>query len=95
MAIGDGAGLWLSEAAAAGTSRVRVKMAEAATLSALHGIAVVDRALGHAAVTGRFGEGDSASIIAHLASEPAEACNRADETRSRQAGTSVWEGCGR
>jgi transposase len=95
LAIGDGAGLWLSEAAAAGTSRVRVKMAEAVTLSSLHGIAIVDRALGHAAVTGRFGEGDLASIIAHLASEPAEACNRADESRSLQAGTSVWEGFGR
>ena len=36
------------------------------SLSSLHGD-VVDRALGHAAVTGRFADGDLASIIAHQA----------------------------
>ena len=95
LAIGQGAGLWLAEAAAVGTSRMRVKMAEAVTLSVLHGNAVVDRALGHGALTGRFGEGDLTSIIAHLATAPAESCNRADETLSLQAGTGVWEGFGR
>ena len=95
LAIGEGAALWLSEAAAVGTSRMRVKMAEAVTMSALHGSAAVDQALCHAALTGRFGEGDLASIIAHLASTPAAATHRADETRSLQAGTSVWEGFGR
>jgi len=94
LAIGDGAALWLTEAAAAGTSRVRVKMAEAVSLSALHGTAIADRALGHAAVTGRFGDGDLASIIAHLATEPAENCQRADESRSLQPGTVAWEGFG-
>ena len=54
LAIGEGGELWLTEAAAVGTSRVRVKMAEAITLSALHGASVVDRALGPAAVTGRW-----------------------------------------
>ena len=87
--------LWLTEAAAVGTSRVRAKMAEAVTLAALHGAAVVDRALGHAAMTGRFGEGDLASIIAHLASAPAVGWRRADESASLQAGTSAWEGFGR
>ena len=81
LSIGDGAGLWLTEAAAAGTARVRVKMAEAVTLSALHGVAAVDRALGRAAVSGRFSEGDL--------------FNRADEEASLQSGTSVWEGFGR
>jgi transposase len=95
LAIGEGAGLWLTEAAAAGTSRVRVKMAEAVTLGALHGLAVVDRALCHAALTGRFGEGDLASIIAHQSSHPSEHCHRADESASLQNGTSAWEGFGR
>ena len=95
LSIGDGAGLWLTEAAAAGTSRVRVKMAEAVTLSALHGVATVDRALGRAAVSGRFSEGDLASIISYEASAPAEFFNRADEEASLQSGTSVWEGFGR
>jgi transposase len=95
LAIGDGAGLWLTEAAAAGSSRVRVKMAEAVTLAALHGTAAVDRALGHAAVTGRFGEGDLASIIAHHASAPAEGSHQAGESKSLQRSTQAWEGFGR
>ena len=44
--IGDGAGLWLAEAAAAGATRVRAKMAPAVQLAALHGAAAADRALG-------------------------------------------------
>jgi transposase len=95
LAIGEGAELWLTEAAAAGTSRVRAKMAEAVTMSLLHSVAVVDRALGRAAVSGRFGEGDLASIIAHQASAPSESTRRADESASLQNGTSAWEGFGR
>lgn len=95
LSIGEGAASWLTEAAAVGTSRVRAKMAEAVTLSVLHGVAVVDRALGHAAVMGRFGEGDLASIIAHLASEPSQSTQRASESQSLQNSTSVWEGFGR
>jgi hypothetical protein len=95
LSIGEGAGLWLTEAAAAGTSRVRVKMAEAVTLSALHGVATLDRALARAAVTGRFSEGDLASIISYEASAPVEFFHRADEETSLQPGTSVWEGFGR
>ena len=87
--------MWLTEAAAAGTSRVRVKMAEAVTLSALHGVATLDRALARAAVTGRFSEGDLASIISYEASAPVEFFHRADEETSLQPGTSVWEGFGR
>jgi hypothetical protein len=48
LAIGDGTGLWLAEAAAAGASRVRSKMARAVQLAALHGAQPVDRALGQA-----------------------------------------------
>ena len=95
LALGEGAALWLSEAAAAGSSRVRVKMAEAVTLAALHGVPAVDRALGHAAVTGRFGDGDLASIIAHQAAGPSLPARRADESHSLQRGTSPWEGLGR
>ena len=67
LAIGSGAGLWLTEAGAAGVCRPRPKMADAVALAALHGTATVDWALGHAAVMGRFGDGDLASIIAHQA----------------------------
>ena len=52
LGIGDGAGLWLAEAAAAGASRVRAKMAQAVQLAALHGAAATDRALGQAAAAG-------------------------------------------
>jgi transposase len=95
LAIGEGAALWLTEAAAVGSARVRAKMAEAVTLAALHGAVVVDRALGQAAVTGRFGEGDLASVIAHLASAPAQSWRVADESASLAAGTSVWDRFGR
>jgi transposase len=95
LAIGAGAPLWLAEAAAVGTARVRAKMAEAVTLAALHGAVVVDRALGHAAVTGRFGETDLASIIAHLASATSGERRSAGESASLAAGTGAWEGFGR
>ena len=45
LAIGDGARTWLVEAAAAGTSRVKVKMAQAVTLARLHGAERLDGAL--------------------------------------------------
>jgi len=45
LALGDGAALWLTEAAATGAARVRAKMAEAVELARLHGDAVVDRAV--------------------------------------------------
>jgi transposase len=95
LAIGEGAALWLTEAAEVGTTRVRAKMAEAVSLAALHGAVVLDRALGHAAMTGRFGEADLASIIAHLASVPAAAWHRAGESASLAAGTGAWERFGR
>jgi len=59
LQLGDGATLWLTEAAAAGTTKMRVKMAEAVTMSKLFSATEVDWALGHAAVHARFGHGDS------------------------------------
>ncbi|WP_089303580.1 Mu transposase domain-containing protein, partial [Haloechinothrix alba] len=64
LAIGQGAAQWLEEAAA-GTARIRAKMAEAVSLAKLYGHTDLDRALGTAALAGRFGEADLASILAH------------------------------
>ena len=46
LAIGDGAGLWLAEAAAAGACRVSMaKMAQAVQLAALHGAGAASQAV--------------------------------------------------
>src|ERR1035441_10298909 len=87
LAIGDGAGLWLAEAAAAGTGRVRAKMARAVQLAALHGTAEVDRALGKAAAAGRFADGDLAAILAHQATAAPGGASRAGERRTLAQGT--------
>ncbi len=90
LAIGDGAGLWLGEAAAAGASRVRSKMARAVQLAALHGAQAVDRALGQAAASGRFADGDLAAILAHQASAAPGELSRAGEERTLAQGTGGW-----
>ena len=92
LALGDGARLWLVEAASAGTSRIKVKMGEAVELAALHGVCRVDWALGHAASFGRFADGDLASI---LAANPPGQRRSATEVHSLQTGTGAWEGFGR
>src|SRR6266536_1322356 len=94
LAIGDGAVVWLAEAGAVGANRVRAKMAEAVALAKLHGASQVSWALGHAAVYGRFGEGDLAAILAHRASAAPGPQRRAGETASLQTGTAVWQGFG-
>jgi transposase len=94
LAIGDGAKTWLVEAAATGASRVRSKMAEAVTFAKLHGAAAVDQALGTAALAGRFGDADLASILAHQHAGPTGAASRASETHSLQPGTAGWAGFG-
>jgi hypothetical protein len=94
LAIGEGAALWLTEAGAAGTSRMRAKMAQAVALAKLHGAAQVSWALGHAAVHGRFADGDLAAILAHRASAAPGSAHRAGETASLQAGTAAWQGFG-
>jgi hypothetical protein len=88
LGLGDGARMWLIEAAAAGTSRVKVKMAEAVQLAQLHGAERVDWALGHAATFERFADGDTASI---LAAHPVGQRRRVDEQHSMQPSTSAWK----
>jgi hypothetical protein len=96
LALGVGAERWLIEAAAVGAQRVRSKMAHAVELAALVGPAAVEEALGLAAVAGRFGDGDVASILDHLATgRPGPDVVAADETHSAQTGTAAWKDLGR
>jgi hypothetical protein len=88
--LGEGARLWLVEAAAAGTARMRVKMTEALALAKLFDPVEVDWALGHAAVHGRFAEADLSSILDHHARAPKQGEHRAGENASLTQGTSAW-----
>jgi hypothetical protein len=91
LRIGPGAESWLIEAAATGVSRIRAKMGRAVELAALLGRAVVDEALGLAAINSRFGDGDLASICDHLARSSGEGASAvADEAHSAQPGTASW-----
>jgi hypothetical protein len=90
LAIGNGAAMWLAEAAACGTSRVRAKMAGAAQLAALHGPDAVDAALGRAATAGRFADGDLAAILTHQASAAGGEPARAGEQATLAQGTRGW-----
>ncbi|WP_346279213.1 IS21 family transposase [Pseudonocardia sp.] len=94
LALGDGARLWLTEGAAAGTTKMRVKMTEALALAKLFDAGEVDWALGHAAVHGRFAEADLASILDHHATARGTGEHRAGEERSLTQGTAVWAGLG-
>lgn len=97
LAIGPAAETWLIRAAAAGTQRVRRKIAEAIDLAKLHGPDDVNRALETCAHAGRFADGDLASILTHqqrtgggeLVMFPAR------EDTSLQASTRAWDGFGR
>lgn len=91
LALGEGARLWLLEAAAAGSTKMRVKMTEALALAKLFGAGEVDWALGHAAVHGRFAEADLASILDHHAGGArAGQRHQAGEDHSLTQGTSAW-----
>ncbi|WP_411130468.1 IS21 family transposase [Streptomyces sp. x-19] len=90
LTLGPGAASWLTEAAAAGARRMRPKMAEAVQLAKLHGIAEVDRALGTAAIAGRFAENDLISILDHHIGRTVAEPTRASEDHSLQPGTSAW-----
>ncbi|MDQ2850000.1 MAG: IS21 family transposase [Actinomycetota bacterium] len=93
LALGEGAREWLTEAAAAGTVRIRAKMADAIQLAALIGPARVDQGLGVAATAGRFGQDDLASIVDHLAAGvPTADLVAVDEDYSAQPGTNSWAG---
>lgn len=63
LAIGAGAALWLKEAAAAGTQKIRHKMERAVTLAKVLGAGEVDKGLGAAAVHQRFTHEDLCSIV--------------------------------
>jgi hypothetical protein len=91
LGLGEGAHRWLVEAAAAGAQRVRSKMARAVELAAIVGVEKVDHALGLAAIAGRFGDTDLASILDHLATSGApHDVVIADENHSVQPGTASW-----
>jgi transposase len=91
LELGPGAHRWLIEAAAAGASRVRAKMAHAVELAAHLGPDRVDHALGLAAMAGRFADDDLALICDHLQTEGAATdVVIADETHSVQPGTAGW-----
>ena len=93
LELGAGAHAWLVEASAAGTARVRAKMADAVQLAALVGAERVDAALGVAATVGRFAETDLASIVDHLATGATSAdLVIADESATTQPGTAGWAG---
>ncbi len=96
LALGPGATAWLVKAAAAGTVRVKVKMAAAVEFAAVYGAEEVDAALAAAADAGRFAEGDLPSILNHR--------RRVDtggvvvpiaEAHSLQNGTARWNEVGR
>ena len=89
LALGEGAKLYLIEAAAIGARRIEARMAEAVTLAALHGRDTVDRALGTAAMVGRFDQGDLGSIIVHGAAVQGRPSGPPPE-HSLAAGTSGW-----
>jgi transposase len=90
LALGAGARMWLTEAAAAGSTKMRVKMAAAVALSKLGDPVAVDWALGHAAVNSRFAEADLASIVTHHARTSTGRRHQASETRSLTQGTAAW-----
>ncbi|TFC87156.1 IS21 family transposase, partial [Cryobacterium sp. TmT2-59] len=80
LRIGAGAKAWLLEAAAAGTTRMNVKMADAVALAKISGLTAVDEALDEAATYGRFATGDLASILGSNSSRTLT--HRADEGQS-------------
>lgn len=93
--IGHGAEVWLREACARGVSQIRKKMAAAVDLSRGLSAQEIDRALGMAAVAGRFDPGDLGSIADHLRlGVKATEIVQDQEPRSTQPGTSSWEGFG-
>ena len=95
LALGEGAHMWLSEAAAAGSTKMRVKMNQALSLAKLFDPGEVDWALGHAAVHGRFAEADLASILDHHAgARTSTEQHRAGEDHSLTQGTSAWASLG-
>jgi hypothetical protein len=94
LALGEGAEVWLTTAAATGVTRIRAKMNQATELAMLVGADRVNEALHRAAHAGRFGEDDLASILGHPQAGT-ESPVIADERFSIQRGTKAWEVLGR
>lgn len=94
LALGEGAEVWLTTAAAAGVTRIRAKMNRATELAMLVGADPVNEALHRAAHAGRFGEDDLASILGHPKAGT-DSPVIADERFSIQRGTKAWEVLGR
>jgi hypothetical protein len=94
LRIGPAAEAWLIKAAAAGTQRLRRKMAEAVDLAKLHGTVEVERALRTCADAGRFADGDLAAILTHQRHTGELIRFPAPEERSLQRSTRSWEGFG-
>jgi transposase len=99
LAIGEGAKLWLVEAAAAGIHKIRPKMERARQLSKLYDKRAVGEALGVAARSGRFGEEELLAILTYRCSHPVEEENgnaapppvlEAAEAHTLQRGTASW-----
>lgn len=65
-------------------------MAEAVTLAKLHPPAEVDRALGIAAIAGRFADNDLIAILTHHLGRQATEPTRTTEGHSLQPATSAW-----
>jgi hypothetical protein len=86
LSLGEGAKLWLLEAAAVGTRGIEIRMEEAVALARIVGRNRVDEALGLAAMAGRFDPGDLAAICDARRIE----VRRADPATSLQPGTGRW-----
>jgi hypothetical protein len=96
LALGPGAERWLVRAAAAGTARIRARMAEAVSLGKLVGAERVEQALAAAAEAERFAEGDLRALLGHHGARGGNgAARRADERHTLQGGTSAWRRLGR
>jgi transposase len=90
LGIGEGAKRWLVEAGASGVRKIEAKMKDAVDLVGLFGRDAVDRALGEAALVGRFADGDTLGLLS-VNSTPVI---YAPEVHSLQNGTSAWSKIG-
>jgi hypothetical protein len=97
LALGAGAALWLKEAAAAGTGKIRHKMERAVTLAKVLGTDEVDKGLGAAAVHQRFTHEDLLSIV-NTGSAAGQAASTThtvtDQGQWLSQGTSGWANFG-
>ena len=90
LQLGPQAAAWLKAAGAGGAPRVRSKMALAVSLAKVLGGSRVAEALGKAAASGRFADGDLESIVAHLTTSQVGSALRPSDDHSLQGGTAGW-----